>query len=36
MLVPRALQAEEDLGLVVKEVRSVLQAQAVGSPLHFF
>ena len=35
MLVPRALQAEEDLDRVVKEIKSVLIAQSIGSPLHF-
>lgn len=35
MLVPRAMQAEEDLDRVVKEIKSVLMAQSIGSPLHF-
>ena len=35
MLVPRAMQAEEDLDRAIKDLKSTLIAQEMGSPLHF-
>jgi hypothetical protein len=35
MLIPRAMQAEEELDGAIKELRSLLIAQSMGSPLHF-
>jgi hypothetical protein len=35
MLIPRAMQAEEELDRAIKELRSLLIAQSMGSPLHF-
>lgn len=35
MLIPRAMQAEEELEGAIKELRSLLIAQSMGSPLHF-
>jgi hypothetical protein len=35
MLIPRAMQAEEELSSAIHEVRSLLKAQQMGSPLHF-
>ena len=35
MLIPRAMQAEEELESAIKELRSFLMAQQIGSPLHF-
>jgi hypothetical protein len=34
MLIARAMQAEEDLEAAVRELRSFLAAQSMGSPLH--
>ncbi len=33
-LMPRTLQAEEDLDYAIRELRSLLAAQSLGSPLH--
>jgi hypothetical protein len=35
MLIPRAMQTEEELDRAIKELRSLLIAQSMGSPLHF-
>lgn len=34
MIIARAMQAEEDLDGAIKELRSFLMAQSIGSPLH--
>jgi hypothetical protein len=33
-LMPRTLQAEEDLDYAIRELRNLFAAQSIGSPLH--